>query len=287
MEVYTEKMKLWEEYFSSSIEHKMKVYAEKMKLWEESIYSSLDKVVEAKKKTETFVESHLQDQTRFNECFFETIDHFKLQSENKTEMYDTKMNTLLDSFSSTIQELSEAERKIENTMQASLHQEQNRFDASFDKLVELSNRFNTSLQEIALKEQKDKQIRPAFFSTLSKTFVLSNSNKVLIFEGVKVNRGGGYDPLSGIFTAKRDGLYHFSCVIYGESGKGVGYQLNKNDLLYVRGYSNNGEYGASSISVLVELKKGDRVYIKHRHSGQTEAVIGNDHSSFGGYFLQD
>ncbi|CAG2195566.1 unnamed protein product [Mytilus edulis] len=280
-------MNLWEESFSSSIENKMKVYADKMKLWEESISSSLDKVVEQKKKTETFVESHLQDQTRFKESFLETIDNFKLQSENKTEMYERKMNTLLDSFSSKIQELSEAERKIENTMQASLHQEQNRFNASFDKIVELSNRFNTSLQEIALKEKKDKRIRPAFFSTLLKSVVLSNSNKVLIFDGVKVNRGGGYDPSSGIFTAKRDGLYHFSCVIYGASGKDVGYQLNKNDSLYVRGYSNNGPYEASSISVLVELKKGDRVYIKHRHPGQTEAVIGNDHSSFAGYFLQD
>ncbi|XP_071135258.1 complement C1q-like protein 3 [Mytilus edulis] len=133
----------------------------------------------------------------------------------------------------------------------------------------------------------DKQIRPAFFSTLSKRFVLSNSNKVLIFEGVKVNRGGGYDPSTGIFTAKRDGLYNFSCVIYGDNGKVVGYQLNKNDSLYVKGYSNNGPYEESSISVLVELKKGDRVYIKHRHSGHTEAVIGNDHSSFAGYFLQD
>ncbi|XP_063401934.1 protein HP-25 homolog 1-like [Mytilus trossulus] len=133
----------------------------------------------------------------------------------------------------------------------------------------------------------DKQIRPAFFSTLSKNFALSDSNKVLIFEGVKVNRGGGYDPLSGIFTAKRDGLYHFSCVIYGDSGKDVGYQLNKNDLLYVRGHSNNGPYDASNISVLVELKKGDSVYIKHRHSGQTETVIGSDHASFAGYFLQD
>ncbi|XP_071179619.1 cerebellin-1-like [Mytilus edulis] len=141
--------------------------------------------------------------------------------------------------------------------------------------------------KVEIAQIKDKQIRPAFFSTLSKSAVLSNSNKVLIFDGVKVNRGGGYNPSTGIFTAKRDGLYHFSCVIYGDNGKDVGYQLNKNDLLYVRGYSNNGPHEASSISVLVELKKGDRVYIKHRHLGQTEAVIGNDHSSFAGYFLQD
>nr|CBX41725.1 putative C1q domain containing protein MgC1q76 [Mytilus galloprovincialis] len=141
--------------------------------------------------------------------------------------------------------------------------------------------------KVEIAQIKDKQIRPAFFSTLSKSAVLSNSNKVLIFDGVKVNRGGGYNPSTGIFTAKRDGLYHFSCVIYGDNGRDVGYQLNKNDLLYVRGYSNTGPHEASSISVLVELKKGDRVYIKHRHLGSTEAVIGNDHSSFPGYFLQD
>nr|CBX41698.1 putative C1q domain containing protein MgC1q49 [Mytilus galloprovincialis] len=133
----------------------------------------------------------------------------------------------------------------------------------------------------------DKQMKPAFFASLKGSVALSNSNKVLIFEGVKVNRGGGYDPSTGIFTAKRDGLYHFSCLIYGDNGKDVGYQLTKNESSYATGYSNKGPSEASTLSALMELKKGDRVYIKHRHSGQTEAVIGSDHSSFAGYFLQD
>ncbi|CAG2195292.1 Mitogen-activated protein kinase kinase kinase 19,Mitogen-activated protein kinase kinase kinase NPK1,Mitogen-activated protein kinase kinase kinase 6,Mitogen-activated protein kinase kinase kinase nsy-1,Mitogen-activated protein kinase kinase kinase 15,Mitogen-activated protein kinase kinase kinase A,Mitogen-activated protein kinase kinase kinase 5 [Mytilus edulis] len=99
-----------------------------------------DSFIEVKKQTETFVDSmrnaHLQDQTRFNDSFLETIDRFKMQSENETEFNKRQMNSLLDSFSSKVQELSEAERKRDSTTKLSLRQEQNRFNKSFDKIAE-------------------------------------------------------------------------------------------------------------------------------------------------------
>lgn len=130
-------------------------------------------------------------------------------------------------------------------------------------------------------------MKPAFFASLKGSVSLSDSNKVLKFEDVRVNRGGGYDSSTGIFTATRNGLYHFSCLILGANGYDVGYQLTKNESSYATGYSATGPYEASTLSALMELKKGDRVYIKHRHKGQTETVLGSDHSSFGGYFLQE
>jgi len=109
---------------------------------------------------------------------------------------------------------------------------------------------------------------------------------VVKFEDVRVNRGQGYNPSTGVFTAPRKGLYHISCLIVGYSGHAVNYQLNKNDAVYTKGYSNKGAYSSSTISALVEMKKGDRAFIKHRISG-SEQIHGSLHSTFSGYFLQE
>ena len=106
------------------------------------------------------------------------------------------------------------------------------------------------------------------------------------FEYVRVNRGQGYNPSTGVFTAPRKGLYNIACLILGNSGHAVNYQLNKNDALYTKGYSTKGIYTSSTISSLVELKKGDRVFIKHRAS-TSEQIYGDHHSTFSGYFLQE
>ena len=106
------------------------------------------------------------------------------------------------------------------------------------------------------------------------------------FEDVRVNRGQGYNPSTGVFTAPRKGLYHIACLILGNNGHAVSYQLNKNDAVYTKGFSTKGEHTSSTISSLVEMTKGDRVFIKHRASG-SEQIYGDHHSTFSGYFLQE
>ena len=88
-------------------------------------------------------------------------------------------------------------------------------------------------------------------------YTLTGINAVVKFEDVKVNRGQGYNPSTGDFTAPHKGLYHISCVILGGDGHAVHYQLNKNDALYTRGYSTKGAYTSSTLNVIVEMKKGD------------------------------
>ena len=88
-------------------------------------------------------------------------------------------------------------------------------------------------------------------------YTLTGINAVVKFEDVKVNRGQGYNPSTGVFTAPRKGLYHISCVILGGDGHAVHYQLNKNDALYTKGYSTKGAYTSSTLNVIVEMKKGD------------------------------
>jgi hypothetical protein len=133
----------------------------------------------------------------------------------------------------------------------------------------------------------DGHLQPAFFASLVKQpYTLTDINSVVKFEDVRVNRGEGYNPSTGVFTAPRKGLYHVSCLILGNNGHDVAYQLNKNDALYTTGYSTKGVHTASTLSVIVEMKKGDRVFIKHRTSS-SQQITGNHHSTFSGYFLQE
>ena len=106
------------------------------------------------------------------------------------------------------------------------------------------------------------------------------------FEDARVNRDQGYDPSTGVFRAPRKGLHHISCLILGNKGRDVHYQLNKNDAVYTSRYSTKGRYTTSTISSLVEMKKGDRVFIKHRAS-RSQQISGNHFSTFYGYCLQE
>jgi hypothetical protein len=67
----------------------------------------------------------------------------------------------------------------------------------------------------------------------------------------------------------------------------VHYQLNKNDALYTKGYSKPGAHTSSTLSVIVEMTKGDRVFIRHRHTSKAQQITGHHHSTFSGYFLQE
>ncbi|XP_063402011.1 uncharacterized protein LOC134686271 [Mytilus trossulus] len=246
------------------LEHKMEVYAEKMKLWEESVSSSLDTVVVAKKKTETFIESmreaHLEDQTRFDKSFLETIDHFKLESENKTEMYERKMNTLLDSFSFKIQELSKDERKRESAMQVYHHHEQNRFNASFDKIVEnFQIRFNKSLQEIALNQQK------VALTACHSSYSSVSASTVVQFSNIKTNIGitdlSSYKS-TGKFVCTVAGLYHVSAVMMSNTDAALYYIYKNNDTMITTYYGKVHNYQTRTRVLVTMLDAGDEITVR-------------------------
>ena len=133
----------------------------------------------------------------------------------------------------------------------------------------------------------DDRLQPAFFASLKKhPYTLAGANAVIKFEDVRVNRGKGYDPSTGVFTAPRKGLYHISCLIFGISGNSLHYQLNKNDAAYTYGYTTKGIHTSSTISSLMEMKKGDRVFVKH-NSSASEKIHGGHYTTFSGYLLQE
>ena len=63
------------------------------------------------------------------------------------------------------------------------------------------------------------QKRPAFTATLRGQLTLSGINAIVKFDNVILNREGGYDPKTGIFTAPRAGLYQISVTVMSTNRK--------------------------------------------------------------------
>ncbi|XP_076077096.1 heavy metal-binding protein HIP-like [Mytilus galloprovincialis] len=143
-------------------------------------------------------------------------------------------------------------------------------------------------EQMKVDVARSKAVKTAFFAALTPHFTLTGINAVLKFDDVRVNRGKAYDPSTGVFTARVPGLYHFSCMILANHRAVVHYQLNKNDQPYILGYSHRGlAADSSTISAVMELAVGDRVFVKHRHTGASEVVFGAAHTSFSGYFIHE
>ncbi|CAC5397242.1 unnamed protein product [Mytilus coruscus] len=108
----------------------MEMYEAKIKTWEDFIPTNLDKFDNAKKQTETFLESMRnilqQEQQRLNDSFQETVENIYLKSESK-------IKSVLES------KIGELETKSESALellQSSQMQDQEQFNVSFHKIVE-------------------------------------------------------------------------------------------------------------------------------------------------------
>ncbi|XP_071145026.1 fibrinogen gamma-B chain-like [Mytilus edulis] len=105
----------------------MEMYEAKIKSWEDSIPTNLDKIDNAKKQTETFLESMRDilhhEQTRLNGSFHETVENIYRKSERKVK-------SALDLLSYKIEEYSESQNRREKVLEllrSSFQQEQEQF----------------------------------------------------------------------------------------------------------------------------------------------------------------
>ncbi|CAC5421804.1 unnamed protein product [Mytilus coruscus] len=154
-----------------------------------------------------------------------------------------------------------------------------------DKCVKASciseDLLRTLLAKGSCKENVDK---PAFFAFL-KSDLTSSGTQVIKFYNVKINKGDHYNPTTGMFTAPRQGIYQVSCTIVGYDTHVYYYQITLNGTPYTLGNtSSGGSWNSQTSTVLMDLKKGDRVYVEHR--GGSQKVHANTNSYFSGYLLQ-
>ncbi|CAC5356130.1 Fibrinogen-like protein A,Ryncolin-2,Tenascin-X,Angiopoietin-related protein 6,Angiopoietin-related protein 2,Microfibril-associated glycoprotein 4,Ryncolin-1,Ryncolin-3,Fibroleukin,Fibrinogen C domain-containing protein 1 [Mytilus coruscus] len=134
-------------HFEETVLEKLVRLEHKIEIWEGSIPTNLDKMNDARKQTEIFLESmrdlHHQEQIRLNDSFQETVENIYLKSEKTVENIKTQsesnVNSILDSILSKIDEFSESHSKRENAMellQSNFLQEQERFNLSFHLMTD-------------------------------------------------------------------------------------------------------------------------------------------------------
>ncbi|CAG2233647.1 C1QL [Mytilus edulis] len=278
-------------------EHKMQLNEIKLKKWEDTFSSKLDKMEEAIKRTEIFVETmletQLQEQSRLNDSFQEIIDLFKFQTKNETKFHEEQINTLLKSLSSKTEEISDAEKNRETAlelMQNTLHQDQNRFNKSFDLILEkfrLSS--NKSINELIAKQQKDyeaimeKRTIAAFSAYTTKLQTITRSTNVK-FEKVWTNIGNGYNPSTGIFTAPRQGVYHITAVVMSVGAAQLYLHLKRNNEYTAGSFVTGDGYKTGTFDVVLNLQKGDTISVGCR-SSTTVYSDSDKYTTFSGHLI--
>ncbi|VDH96224.1 Hypothetical predicted protein [Mytilus galloprovincialis] len=252
------------------------------------------------KQAKTFVESmrdtQLQQQSRLNDSYNEIVEHFKIQARNETEFHGEQINTMLDSLSSKIEEFSDAENKRKKTLdflQYTLHQEQKRFNQSFDLTLEnfrLSS--NKTIHDLIAMQQKGyeallkKRDAIAFSAYSKKSQQLTSKDKIAKFENVWANIGNGYKSSTGIFTAPKQGIYHFSAVFSSAKSQALFLELFHNDEPTSGSYLEGDGYKTGTFDILFNLQKGDRIYVSTGDSKMHNVYSDGDNlSTFSGHLI--
>ncbi|TSK58109.1 Complement C1q-like protein 3 [Bagarius yarrelli] len=125
----------------------------------------------------------------------------------------------------------------------------------------------------------------AFYAALKEDF---GTDDVLKFSTVMTNLGGHYDASTGMFTCKLAGVYHFSYHIV-KNGLSLRADLVLNDHKIVASAVavDALHTDTASNSAVLELKVGDRVYVRLNKSNRTFKDIQNLFSTFSGHLLYE
>ncbi|CAC5404591.1 unnamed protein product [Mytilus coruscus] len=127
---------------------------------------------------------------------------------------------------------------------------------------------------------------PAFTAYRNSVQSLS-SNAIVKFDKLWTNTMNAYDVTTSVFTAPMPGMYHFSAVVMSEDGKTLFLLLWRNDLKIVGSYTRGDGHKTGTFDVVLNLKKGDRIYIRCHggHDGQNIFSNGDNYSTFSGYLI--
>ncbi|XP_063415936.1 complement C1q-like protein 3 [Mytilus trossulus] len=158
--------------------------------------------------------------------------------------------------------------------------------AILNRLDQLEKTVLNQTKELDQLKRTQNDTKPAFFAVLLVSGENFGNEQILKFDSVKTNIEGGYDPITGVFIAPKDGTYQFTGVIYSNGqGADIEAQMNKNHELLLKGYSSGSSHAESLVmSGVVTLKTGDHIFIQHRGPAVDNAR-GDSHSSFSGFMI--
>lgn len=111
----------------------------------------------------------------------------------------------------------------------------------------------------------------AFHANLKSHLTNTPINTTIKFENVQLNKGEGYDPATGIFTAPEDGVYSFAWSFLSQKGGTVyiAAVVDNVDHVHTCIHDQQSQYINTSGYLLYELKKGTRVWIRTYYTPAT------------------
>lgn len=94
-------------------------------------------------------------------------------------------------------------------------------------------------------------------------------------------------PSTGVYTAPKAGVYQFACTVMTQNGKSLNVFLWKNNTRTVAIYPGLTHHNMGTLNMILELKKGDKVYIKQWGSGgHIHNESSSNYSMFSGYLIR-
>lgn len=105
------------------------------------------------------------------------------------------------------------------------------------------------------------------------------------FDKVWLNTGKIYDSSTGVFTVKKTGLYLVSSSVMAGGSQYLHCHLWKNNESTVGAYGL--KYSQGSLNAVMELKRGDKLTIRHDGHNGTEKMFGRHWSMFSAYIISE
>ncbi|XP_062599432.1 complement C1q-like protein 3 [Saccostrea cucullata] len=108
-------------------------------------------------------------------------------------------------------------------------------------------------------------------------------NTIIKFDNVQLNKGKGYDPTTGVFTAPEDGLYSFDWLFLAAKDGSVYLFAMVDGTIRVKTciHKQQSVHISTTGHLVTELKKGSKVWIKT--SSEAKFIHGGLYNYFSGF----
>ncbi|XP_063431467.1 complement C1q-like protein 3 [Mytilus trossulus] len=126
----------------------------------------------------------------------------------------------------------------------------------------------------------------AFAASLTASKTLG-AGEIIKFNKVWTNIDDDYNPMTGIYTAPKRGVYYFSSSVMSQYDKTLRVFLCKNNRRIVAVFTGYSDTNMATLNMVLELKKGDTVYIKQ--DGPQKYIYSESQSNynmFSGYLIR-
>ncbi|KAL4228032.1 Complement C1q tumor necrosis factor-related protein 6 [Mactra antiquata] len=126
--------------------------------------------------------------------------------------------------------------------------------------------------------------KPAFSASLTNHATSLSNFQTIIFDNVFTNDLRGYSGITGIFTAPMNGTYFFTATVMSHSGEYLETEICMNGKSLVSMYSYDTHFEQGTNSVVLVLKTGDKVWVRHSNT-QGSKAFGYHWSAFSGFMI--